>query len=177
MRELEDEGGDPRARPGSNVIVNQGGDNGSPYAEEMGRMFEQAIETGERRTELLQQQLEEERERIRMEDGRRVEERVSLAERSTSTVQAMTERLMQSDRERANEQLQSERLRAEEIARSQVKDKPANIVDKIVEGKISKYYKDVCLLEQTFVKDQEKTVKQILPANITVSQFIRFSLV
>jgi elongation factor Ts len=55
--------------------------------------------------------------------------------------------------------------------------KPEAMVDKIVEGKILKYYKDVCLLEQTFVKDQEKTVKQILPANVTVSQFIRFSLV
>jgi elongation factor Ts len=55
--------------------------------------------------------------------------------------------------------------------------KPEAMVDKIVEGKITKYYKDVCLLEQTFVKDQEKTVKQILPARVTVSQFIRFSLV
>jgi len=55
--------------------------------------------------------------------------------------------------------------------------KPEAMVDKIVEGKIVKYYKDVCLLEQTFVKDQEKTVKQILPADVTVSQFIRFSLV
>lgn len=55
--------------------------------------------------------------------------------------------------------------------------KPEAMVDKIVEGKIGKYYKDVCLLEQTFVKDQDKTVKEILPAGITVSKFIRYSLV
>lgn len=55
--------------------------------------------------------------------------------------------------------------------------KPEAMVDKISAGKITKYYKDVCLLEQTFVKDQEKTIQQILPAGVTVSQFIRFSLV
>lgn len=79
-----------------------------------------------------------------------------------------------------SEEVPTEELDKEKsIIRAQLlnEGKPEAMVDKIVEGKISKYYKDVCLLEQTFVKDQEKTVKQILPANITVSQFIRFSLV
>jgi elongation factor Ts len=73
------------------------------------------------------------------------------------------------------EELEKERS----IVRAQLlnEGKPEAMVDKIVEGKIVKYYKDVCLLEQVFVKDQEKTIKQILPANVTVSQFIRFSLV
>jgi elongation factor Ts len=48
------------------------------------------------------------------------------------------------------------------IAAEQVKDKPANIVDKIVEGKIGKFLKDNCLLEQPFVKDDSMTVGQVL---------------
>ncbi len=59
--------------------------------------------------------------------------------------------------------------------------KPANIVDKMVEGRIDKYYKEVCLLEQHFIKDPEKTVQQLLTEkvatigeNINITRFIRF---
>lgn len=48
------------------------------------------------------------------------------------------------------------------IAADQVKDKPANIVEKIVEGKIGKFLKDNCLVEQPFVKDDSVTVGQAL---------------
>lgn len=48
------------------------------------------------------------------------------------------------------------------IAAEQVKDKPANIIDKIVDGKIGKFLKDNCLVEQVFVKDDTKTVGQVL---------------
>jgi len=48
------------------------------------------------------------------------------------------------------------------IAADQVKDKPANIVDKIVDGKIGKFLKDNCLVEQPFVKDDSVTVGQAL---------------
>jgi len=48
------------------------------------------------------------------------------------------------------------------IAAEQVKDKPANIIDKIVDGKIGKFLKDNCLVEQSFVKDDSKTVGQAL---------------
>ncbi len=48
------------------------------------------------------------------------------------------------------------------IAAEQVKNKPANIIDKIVDGKIAKFYKDNCLVEQPFVKDDSKTVGQAL---------------
>lgn len=48
------------------------------------------------------------------------------------------------------------------IAAEQVKDKPANIIDKIVDGKIGKFFKDNCLVEQSFVKDDSKTVGQAL---------------
>jgi len=48
------------------------------------------------------------------------------------------------------------------IYAEQVKGKPANIIDKIVEGKMKKFYAENCLLEQPFVKDDSKTVAQVL---------------
>ncbi len=48
------------------------------------------------------------------------------------------------------------------IAAEQVKNKPANIIDKIVEGKLGKFFKDNCLVDQPFVKDDTKTVGQAL---------------
>ncbi|MCE5187036.1 MAG: translation elongation factor Ts [Planctomycetaceae bacterium] len=48
------------------------------------------------------------------------------------------------------------------VAAEQVKDKPANIIEKIIDGKINKFLKDQCLVEQTFVKDDTKTVNQTL---------------
>lgn len=48
------------------------------------------------------------------------------------------------------------------IAAEQVKDKPANIIDKIVDGKIGKFLKDNCLVEQIYVKDDSKTIGQAL---------------
>lgn len=59
--------------------------------------------------------------------------------------------------------------------------KPENVVEKIVTGRIEKYYSQVCLLEQPFVKDGDKTVGQLvqesiatLGENITVRRFARF---
>ena len=48
------------------------------------------------------------------------------------------------------------------IFAEQVKNKPANIIDKIVEGKLKKFFAENCLLEQPFVKDDSKTVAQVL---------------
>ena len=53
--------------------------------------------------------------------------------------------------------------------------KPENIIDKILEGKIRKYYEDVCLLEQEFIKDDKKKVKDVL-GDVKIKKFIRFSL-
>ena len=59
--------------------------------------------------------------------------------------------------------------------------KPEKIVDKIVEGQIEKYYKEVCLLEQVFVKDSDKTVKGLISevakavgSPIDVVRYVRF---
>ena len=64
-----------------------------------------------------------------------------------------------------------------EVLRNQALEegKPANIVDKMVEGRINKYYKEVCLVEQIFVKDSEKTVKDVL-SGVEVEAFTRFQL-
>jgi elongation factor Ts len=54
------------------------------------------------------------------------------------------------------------REREEEVARGQIVGKPANIIDKIVEGKIKAFYDQVCLLHQKYVKDNAITVAQLL---------------
>ncbi len=72
-----------------------------------------------------------------------------------------------------------------EILRAQAlgEGKPEKIVDKMVEGRIQKYYKEVCLLEQPFVKDQDKAVKDILNEKIaeigekiSIRRFVRFEM-
>ena len=52
--------------------------------------------------------------------------------------------------------------REKAIYAEQVKDKPANIIDKIVEGKMKKFFVENCLLEQRFVKDDSKSIAQVL---------------
>jgi elongation factor Ts len=68
-----------------------------------------------------------------------------------------------------------------EIYKAQVKGKPANVVDKIVNGKLDKYYSEVCLLEQGFVKTPDVTIKDLLSAkiaelgeNIVIRRFTRY---
>lgn len=70
-----------------------------------------------------------------------------------------------------------------EIAVAQVQGKPPAAVQKIVEGKLEKYYSTVCLLDQPFVKLPEKTIKEILTEkiatigeNMSVRRFVRYQL-
>lgn len=53
--------------------------------------------------------------------------------------------------------------------------KPEAMIDKIVEGKMAKYYSEVCLLEQEYIKDDKKKVKDVL-ADVKVLEFVRFTL-
>ena len=64
-----------------------------------------------------------------------------------------------------------------EILRKQALEegKPEKIVEKMVEGRINKFYKEVCLVEQIFVKDNEKTVKDVL-GKVKVLAFTRYQL-
>ena len=73
--------------------------------------------------------------------------------------------------------------REREIARDQVKGKPANIVEKIVEGKVDKYFSTVCLLDQSFIKNPDITVQDFvktkiseLGENIIIRRFVRYAV-
>lgn len=82
------------------------------------------------------------------------------------------------------EEVSAEAIEKErEILRAQTlnEGKPEKIVDKIVDGRIDKFYKDVCLLEQPFVKDPDKTVELLVKEkiaqigeNISIRRFSRF---
>ena len=68
-----------------------------------------------------------------------------------------------------------------EIYKGQVTGKPANVVDKIVDGKLDKFYSTVCLLEQGFIKNPDQTIKDLLSAkiselgeNIVIRRFTRY---
>lgn len=72
-----------------------------------------------------------------------------------------------------------------EILRAQAlnEGKPEKIVDKMVEGRIQKYFKEVCLLEQPFVKDPDKSVQDLVTEkiakigeNISVRRFVRYEM-
>jgi elongation factor Ts len=72
-----------------------------------------------------------------------------------------------------------------EIYRTQALDsgKPAKVIEKIVEGKLERFYSETCLLEQTYIKDSDLTVKEVLDGmigkvgeNITIRRFARFQL-
>lgn len=72
-------------------------------------------------------------------------------------------------------ELDKEREILKAQALNEPKPKPMNIIEKMVEGRINKYYKEVCLLEQPFVKDADKAIKDIL-AGGKVNKFVRFEM-
>lgn len=84
------------------------------------------------------------------------------------------------------EEVNQEQINAErEIYKAQAlkEGKPEKIVGKIVDGKLEKYYQEVVLMEQAFIKDQDKTVKDILTEaiarmgeNMSIKRFVRFRL-
>ncbi len=65
------------------------------------------------------------------------------------------------------------------LAAEQVKGKPANIIDKIVDGKLNRWYSEIVLLEQPFVKDDKRSVGDYLRGvapSLTVKRFVRFEV-
>lgn len=84
------------------------------------------------------------------------------------------------------EDLKEETIEHEkEIYRNQARNegKPEKIIEKIVEGKLEKYFQEVCLTEQPYVKDQDRTIKDRISdsiakigENITIKRFMRFRL-
>jgi len=72
-----------------------------------------------------------------------------------------------------------------EIYRGQMKEegKPDNIIDKIVEGKLDKFYSEVCLMEQKYVKDPDMTIEDVvnsfigsLGENMAIKRFVRYQI-
>jgi len=75
--------------------------------------------------------------------------------------------------------------REKEIYRAQMKDqnKPAQVIEKIVDGKLNSFYEQVCLMDQPSVRDPKVTIGQVVQAaiaklgeNITIPRFVRFKL-
>ncbi|GJM83596.1 hypothetical protein HMSSN139_60920 [Paenibacillus sp. HMSSN-139] len=86
---------------------------------------------------------------------------------------------------RREEVPQEEIEKEKEILKAQAlnEGKPEKIVEKMVEGRIGKYYEEFCLLEQAFVKDPDKTIEQLLKEkistigeNISIRRFVRYEL-
>jgi elongation factor Ts len=73
--------------------------------------------------------------------------------------------------------------REREIYKDQVKDKPAQVIDKIVEGKLNSYYQQFCLMDQASVRDPNVTIAalvqdaiRLLGENITITRFVRMKV-
>ena len=73
--------------------------------------------------------------------------------------------------------------REKTIFAEQVKNKPANIIETIVEGKMRKFFAENCLLDQPFVKDDSKTIAQVLTdaakqagGEAAIKRFVRFEV-
>jgi elongation factor Ts len=86
------------------------------------------------------------------------------------------------DREDIDEEILK---REEDIYRQQAQDtgKPENILDKIIKGKMEKFYKEACLMEQVFVKNSDITIKDLVHEmvsktgeNISIRRFTRYQL-
>ena len=84
---------------------------------------------------------------------------------------------------RREEVPEADLLKEREIAAAQVQGKPPAAIQKIIEGKLEKYFSTVCLLDQPFVKVPEKSVKDIITEriakigeNIQVRRFVRYQL-
>lgn len=70
-----------------------------------------------------------------------------------------------------------------EIAAEQIKGKPENVIEKIVEGKMTKFYADNCLFEQSFIKNPDLTIRDLVKSKITelgenilVRRFTRYAV-
>jgi len=73
--------------------------------------------------------------------------------------------------------------REREIYRAQVKGKPANVVEKIVDGKLDKFFGSVCLLDQAFIKNPDQSIRDLVSAkiaelgeNIMIRRFTRYAV-
>ncbi len=71
---------------------------------------------------------------------------------------------------------EEEMAKAKEVLMEEVADKPADMQDKILEGKINAFFKERVLLEQAYIMDPSKSVAQVLPEGASITKFIRFGV-
>jgi elongation factor Ts len=84
----------------------------------------------------------------------------------------------------SREQVPAELIERErEIYRAQIKGKPNNVVEKIVDGKLDKFYSSICLLDQAFIKNPDQTIKDLVASkivelgeNIVIRRFARYAV-
>jgi elongation factor Ts len=84
----------------------------------------------------------------------------------------------------SREQVPAELIERErEIYRAQVKGKPENVVEKIVDGKLDKFYSSTCLVDQAFIKNPDQTIKDLVASkiaelgeNIVIRRFARYAV-
>ena len=84
----------------------------------------------------------------------------------------------------SREQVPAELIERErEIYRAQVKGKPNNVVEKIVDGKLDKFYSSICLVDQAFIKNPDQTIKDLVASkiaelgeNIVIRRFARYAV-
>ena len=105
---------------------------------------------------------------------------LALGNDITMHIAAMNPKYLSSD-----EVSQEDMDREKEIYRAQLtaEGKPEAMIEKILEGKMGKFYSEVCLLEQAFIKDEDKTIEQLLTATsgsigekISLRRFARYEL-
>ena len=73
--------------------------------------------------------------------------------------------------------------REKAIYREQAKGKPDNVVEKMLDGKLNEFFQEVCLMEQPFVKDPDRSIEQlrtdlvgVIGENVEVRRFVRYQL-
>jgi elongation factor Ts len=83
----------------------------------------------------------------------------------------------------STEEIEHEKEINRAIALNEEKPKPPEVIEKMLTGRIEKYYKEICLLEQIFVKDSSLTIKKLLEnaskelgAEISVKRFTRYEM-
>ena len=80
------------------------------------------------------------------------------------------------------EQVPQEKLEEEKaiyVKQLQEEGKPANIIDKIVIGKLNKFYSQICLIEQPYMREEKETIKKVIEKvskDIVVKNFARFKI-
>jgi elongation factor Ts len=110
----------------------------------------------------------------------RNEEFLAFAEDVAMQIAAMSPRYVKTDEISTSDTAVQREIFTAQAAES---GKPANIVEKMIEGKLAKWAKEVCLYDQPFIRDDKKTIDQIRTAliaktgeNISVRRFVRFEV-